>query len=157
MNLSPHFTKAEFEASEVAARLGLDNRLPPDLVPAAEDLCRHVLEPARAVLGPIRVNSGYRSKKVNSAVGGAWGSQHQFGQAADIIPLALNVSLLDLFGWIIKNTPFDQAILEFSSWAHVSYTPTPRGNVLVAARVPGKKRAVYTAITAEQMAALETP
>ena len=108
MNLSQHFTLAEFCASEVAARRGLDNTIPPEFIPNAVALCENVLEPARAVLGPIRINSGYRSsKKVNSAVGGAWGSQHTLGQAADIIPLALNVRMFDLFEYIYKNLPFD--------------------------------------------------
>lgn len=155
MNLSKNFTLGEFCASEVAARLGLDNSIPPELIPNAVALCENVLEPARAVLGPIRVNSGYRSKKVNSAVGGAWGSQHQFGQASDIIPLAQNVRMFDLFEYIYKNLPFDQLIWEFSgAWVHVSYTPSPRRNVLAAVAAPGKKRAVYTEITSEQIAAL---
>ena len=155
MNLSQHFTLAEFCASEVAARRSLDNTIPPELIPNAVALCENVLEPARAVLGPIRVNSGYRSKKVNSAVGGAWGSQHTLGQAADIIPLAANVRMFDLFEYIYKNLPFDQLIWEFSgAWVHVSYTSTPRRNVLVASALPGKQRAVYAEVGPEQIAAL---
>ena len=157
MNLSAHFTLAEFTASEVAARRGLDNRMPDELIPDAIALCENVLEPARAALGPIRVNSGYRSKKVNSAVGGAWGSQHTLGQAADIITLGINVRMFDLFEYIYKNLPFDQLIWEFSgSWVHVSFAPVLRHTVLAAVAVPGKKRAVYTEIGAEQMASLAT-
>lgn len=154
MNLSKHFTLTEFCASEVAARKGLDNTMSPLLVDNAVELCENVLEPARRALGPIRINSGYRSKKVNSAVGGAWNSQHQYGRAADIIPLAQNVGIFDLFDYIYKNLPFDQLIWEFGAWVHVSYTPEPRGLVLVAAQVPGKKRAAYTEVTAEQIASL---
>ena len=154
MNLSTHFTLIEFCASEVAARRGLDNTMPSELIPNAVALCETVLEPARAVLGPIRVNSGYRSKKVNSAVGGAWGSQHQFGQAADIIPLGINVPLFDLYEYIYKNLLFDQLIWEFGSWVHVSFAPVLRHTVLVAAAVPGKQRATYTEVGPEQIAAL---
>ena len=155
MNLTEHFSLAEFCASEVAARNSLDNTIPAELIPNAVALCENVLEPARAVLGPIRVNSGYRSKQVNSAVGGAWNSQHQFGQAADIIPLATNVRMFDLFEYIYKNLPFDQLIWEFSgAWVHVSYAPVLRHTVLAAVAVPDKKRAVYTEIGAEQMASL---
>ena len=155
MNLSQHFTLAEFCASEVAARRGLDNTIPPEFIPNAVALCENVLEPARAVLGPIRINSGYRSKKVNSAVGGAWGSQHTLGQAADIIPLALNVRMFDLFEYIYKNLPFDQLIWEFSgSWVHVSFAPVLRHTVLVASAVPGKPRAAYVEVGPEQIAAL---
>ena len=154
MKLSEHFDLVEFCASEVAARRGLDNTIPPELIPNAVALCQNVLEPARAVLGPIRVNSGYRSKKVNSAVGGAWGSQHTLGQAADIIPLGPNVPLFDLFDYIYKNLLFDQLIWEFGSWVHVSYNSTPRRNVLVASALPGKQRAVYAEVGSEQIAAL---
>jgi hypothetical protein len=157
LNLSTHFTLIEFCASEVAARRGLDNTMPSELIPNAVALCETVLEPARAVLGPLRVNSGYRSKKVNSAVGGAWGSQHQFGQAADIIPLAANVSLVDLYVWLYRNNKaWDQLIFEFSSWIHVSATPNPRRNALVAVSVPGKKRASYAPLTEEQIDAMAT-
>lgn len=157
MNLSQHFTLSEFCASEVAARRGLDNSLPPELLPNALALCENILEPARAALGPIRINSGFRSKKVNTQVSGAKNSQHQLGQAADIIPLGLNVKMFDLFEYIYKNLPFDQLIWEFSgAWIHVSYAPVLRHTVLAAVAVPGKKRAVYTEIGAEQMASLAT-
>ena len=154
MQLSQHFTLSEFCASEVAARRGLDNTIPPELIPNAVALCENVLEPARLALGPIRINSGYRSKKVNSAVGGAWGSQHQFGQATDIIPLGINVPLFDLFDYIYKNLPFDQLIWEYGSWVHVSFAPVLRHTVLVASAVPGKPRAAYVEVGPEQIAAL---
>ena len=154
MQLSRHFTLEEFCASEVAARRNLDNTIPPELIPNAVALCEHVLEPTRFALGPIRINSGYRSKKVNSAVGGAWGSQHTLGQAADIIPLGINVPLFDLFDYIYKNLPFDQLIWEFGSWVHVSYNSSPRRVVLVASAVPGKPRASYVEVGPEQIAAL---
>ena len=157
--LSPNFSVLEFCASEVAARRGLDNAIPAELIPNAVALGENVLEPARAVLGPIRINSGYRSPGkdgLNRAIGGAFHSQHCLGQAADIIPLGNNVRLFDLFEYIYKNLPFDQLIWEFGSWVHVSYTPTPRGNALVAAMVPGKKRARYTEITSEHFAQLSS-
>jgi len=157
LNLSQHFTLAEFCASEVAARRGLDNTIPPELIPNAVALCENVLEPARAALGPIRVNSGYRSRALNLKIGGAVKSQHILGQAADIIPLAANVTVFDLFQWIHQNCPFDQLIFEFDgAWCHVSYAPVLRHTVLAAVAVPGKKRAVYTEIGAEQMASLAT-
>jgi hypothetical protein len=155
LNLSESFTYAEFCASEVAARAGIDNRMPDEVMSSAIALCENVLEPARAALGPIRINSGYRCKALNTKIGGAWGSQHQFGQAADIIPLAAGVSTWDLLRWIYKNCPFDQLIDEFSgSWVHVSYAPVLRRVVLVAAALPGKKRAVYREIGPEQIEAL---
>jgi hypothetical protein len=76
------------------------------------------------------------------------------GQAADIIPLGLNVNLFELFEYIYESLPFDQIIWEFGAWVHVSYTSTPRRNVLVASALPGKQRAVYAEVGSEQIAAL---
>ena len=154
MNLSQHFTLAEFCASEVAARRGLDNTIPPEFIPNAVALCENVLEPARAALGPILITSGFRAKKVNSQVGGAVRSQHILAQAADIIPLGINVPLFDLFDYIYKNLPFDQLIWEYGSWVHVSFAPVLRHTVLVASAVPGKPRAAYVEVGPEQIAAL---
>ena len=48
--------------------------------------CLMLLEPARQVVGPIIINSGFRNAQVNRQVGGVSGSQHLLGQAADIRP-----------------------------------------------------------------------
>ena len=48
--------------------------------------CLMLLEPARQMVGPIIINSGYRNPRVNSLVGGVRNSQHLLGQAADIRP-----------------------------------------------------------------------
>ena len=154
MNLSAHFTVEEFTASEMAARNGIDNSLPAAWHPSAISLCERVLEPARAALGPLRINSGYRCAALNTLIGGAWGSQHQFGQAADIIPLAPGVTLFQLFERIVKSVTFDQVIWEFGAWVHVSYSTVPRGGILVASRMPGKKRAAYREITSDQLSTL---
>ena len=47
-------------------------------------LCCTVLEPLRALVGPLRVNSGYRCEAVNAAVGGSSNSAHLYGRAAVI-------------------------------------------------------------------------
>lgn len=155
IQLSDHFTLKEFEASEVAARLSIVNTMPPVWWPSAIKLCQEVLEPVRTQFGPIRINSGYRCKELNTKIGGAWGSQHQFGQAADIIPLAKGVTPRDLLKWIVKNVPFDQAIDEFGgAWCHVSYAPILRGEVLAATALPGRKRATYIKLTSSEIDAL---
>ena len=67
MNLTPHFTVAEFEVTNT----GLENFLPEDLVPRARALCSAVLEPWRERVGPLKVTSGFRSRAVNRAIPGA--------------------------------------------------------------------------------------
>lgn len=112
-----------------------------------EALCRLVLEPIRAHFGrPIRINSGYRSRTLNAAVGGSNTSQHSLGQAADIE--VDGVDNRTLAKWIERNLQFDQLILEGAKrgdpnagWVHVSYGPRHRKSVLTAS-FPGPK---YTA------------
>lgn len=85
MQLTPHFSLAELAASSTAASKGLDNAPTPE---AAQHLVRtaEMLERIRSALGvPITVTSGYRSRVVNQAVGGAATSDHQRGMAADIL------------------------------------------------------------------------
>ena len=48
--------------------------------------CLMLLEPARQVVGPILINSGFRNPRVNALVGGVANSQHLLGQAVDIRP-----------------------------------------------------------------------
>ena len=53
-----------------------------------------LLLPIRAFWGlPVRVLSGYRSKRLNAIVGGSEGSQHMRGEAADIRPVIDNASM----------------------------------------------------------------
>lgn len=95
----------------------------PDMV-ATENLHRLVdrlLDPLRAMMGvPIIVNSGYRSPKVNQAVGGAKNSNHLYGYAADITAGTrfLNRAIFKL---IKDNFEFDELIDEQNySWIHVA-------------------------------------
>lgn len=122
MNLSEHFTREELSITHQ----------PFANVPGAAEtraltiLCEKVLEPVRRHFGRTTINSGYRSPKVNAAVGSKPGSQHMLGEAADIeVPGVPNATLA---AWIRDNLAFDQLILEAyhagdpsSGWVHVSY------------------------------------
>jgi len=87
-------------------------------------LAENVFEPVREYLGvPIRINSFYRGKEVNKAVGGSPTSQHTLGEAIDIDAGYLNIKI---WNYIIENLEWDQIIFEFGteynpSWIHVSY------------------------------------
>jgi len=84
------------------------------------DLCADVLDKVRILCGPIIVSSGYRSSEVNSFVGGARGSQHLYGMAADIQSRKLTPK--ELFQRIMDaDIQYDQLILEFDRWVHISY------------------------------------
>ena len=138
-----YFTIEELTKSPTATRLGISNKPSSDIVAALERLVDNVLDPLREAWGaPIKVSSGYRCPKLNAAVGGARGSQHMYGQAADIHTLGDrpedNRKLRDLL--ISLNLPFDQLIDEFNcNWLHVSYRASGnRGQILSAKKVKGK-------------------
>ena len=140
MNLSNHVTKSEFEMSPTAIRLGIDNQMNESQTTKAILLCVNVFEPIRAKVGhPIKINSGFRSAKLNKKIGGSTTSQHCKGEAMD-----LDLHDKELFEWIIKNITFDQLIAEFpsqgkASWFHISYKEgRNRKQVLVAIKKAGK-------------------
>ena len=121
--------------SDIAARFGWDNS--PDGMSLA-NLMRlsQLLELVKtAVKGkPVIVNSGYRSKQVNDAIGSKDTSQHRIGCAADIrVPGMTPRQVVE--ACIAAQVPFDQIILEFDSWTHVSITndagATPRNQTLI--------------------------
>lgn len=118
--ISPHFSLDEFCVSRAAVRHGLDNTPSPEAVARLQSLCEHLLEPLRVILDmPVKITSGYRCSAVNIAVGGAPGSQHTRGEAADIhVP---GLSLDDLYEIIRARCDYDQCIRE-SGWVHVSWT-----------------------------------
>jgi zinc D-Ala-D-Ala carboxypeptidase len=69
-------------------------------------LVENLLDKAREQLGmPITVTSGYRSEKVNKAVGGVATSQHTKGEAVDLV-CRDNAKLFN----ILKTMNFDQLI-----------------------------------------------
>ena len=124
MKLSNSFNLIEFTSSETASRRGIDNTPSIAVIENLRLLCENVLQPLRDKYGKsINITSGYRSPKLNKAIGGSSTSQHCFGQAADI-----QVDKKDyLKVWeILKTLPFDQIIFEFGNesapdWIHVSF------------------------------------
>jgi len=140
MKLSSHFTLEEMTVSDYGARHGIANTPSDEEVENLRALCVQVLEPLRWACGqPIHVNSGYRCPEINSAIGGSKTSQHMKGMAADIrVPgMTPQDVFLKLTG---SQIIYDQAILEFDSWVHVSFNKFGgnRMQKLVARRVDGK-------------------
>lgn len=127
-----HFTINELTRSATAQRLGIDNTPPAEALAHLEALVEHVLDPLREAWGgPIHVNSGYRCRAMNKAVGGAAGSQHMRGEAADITVGSRldNARLYRLLQQL--DLPVDQAINERDfAWIHVSYGPRHRREYL---------------------------
>jgi uncharacterized protein YcbK (DUF882 family) len=87
-----------------------------------------LLELVKVALGgkPIMVNSAFRSKKVNDAVGSKDTSQHRVGCAVDIRVPGMTPDQV-VKAVITAKLPFDQLIREFDRWTHISIPNDPKG------------------------------
>ena len=127
IRLSPHFKLGEF--------LNLNKY--PQNVPTMQHVvnmaygCLMLLEPARQLVGPIIINSGYRSPRVNALVGGVKNLQHLIGQAADIRPKD-PCQFQHLVDFLKAHDLTDQ-LLTGNGWLHLSWAPfaTPRHYVRI--------------------------
>ena len=120
-----YFTLAEFLRSDTAAAQHIDNTPSCDVVEHLAALTENILDPLRAAYGqPIRVTSGYRCERLNSAVGGVPGSAHIRGDAADLQANDMKAFKAFVVEWLQKtHTRFDQCIVEKSGkteWVHIS-------------------------------------
>lgn len=120
-----YFTIEELCKSDTADELGIKNT--PDAVAIANmrELVENVLDPLREAWGgPITVNSGFRNKPLNIAVGGDTNSHHLYGMAADIT-VGTKDKNRKLFVMVQQlGLPFTQLIDEYGyRWVHISYDP----------------------------------
>ena len=123
-----YFTINELTRSTTARLNGIDNTPSQQVINNLTALVDNVLDPLREAWGkPIHVNSGYRCKALNTAVGGVPASQHMLGEAADITAGSreANRQLYSLMRQL--KLPVDQAINEYDfRWIHVSHGPRHR-------------------------------
>ena len=122
MKLTEHFTLAELTVTDHRT---LDNT--PDLA-ARLNLQRlaEFLETVKEVLGgkPVMINSAFRCKQVNDAVGSKDTSQHRIGCAADIrVPGMTPDEVVKAI--IAAGLGYDQLIREFDRWTHLSVPNKP--------------------------------
>jgi hypothetical protein len=124
MLLTPHFSLEELTVTD---HREFDN------IPNSSEInnlkrLAEMLEEVKALLGgkPIIVNSAFRSKQVNDAVGSKDTSQHRVGCAADIrVPGVTPDEVVKAV--IASGIAYDQIIREFNSWTHISVTTNPFG------------------------------
>ena len=135
MNLTANFTLEELTRSDAAARNGWDNTPNEAEIENLKRLAMLLQQVKTAVGGKaVMINSGFRNKQVNDSVGSKDTSQHRIGCAADLrIPGMTPRQVVE--ACITANVPFDQIILEFDSWTHISVPNTPdtkpRGQKLI--------------------------
>ncbi len=132
MNLTPHFTLDELTHTD---HRELDNTPNENEIANLRRLA-DFLEQVKVVLGgkPIMVNSAFRSKAVNDAVGSKDTSQHRIGCAADIrVPGMTPDEVVKAV--IASKIGYDQVIREFDRWTHISIPNTedaaPRHQALI--------------------------
>ena len=132
MNLTPNFTLDELTHTD---HREFDNT-PNDAELANLTRLADFLEQVKVVLGgkPIMVNSAFRCKQVNDAVGSKDTSQHRIGCAADIrVPSMTPDQVVKAI--IAAGIGYDQVIREFDRWTHISIPNTvataPRKQALI--------------------------
>lgn len=137
--ISKDFSYREFERSEVADAKHICNVITSfEVRDSIQALTENVLQPLRDAWGkPLKVNSGYRCKALNAAVGGVPTSQHVKGEAADIAagdPVKLARLAVKL------GLPFDQMIL-YPTFVHFSHklNGEQRGQICYNWRYKGEK------------------
>jgi len=130
MHLSPNFSLSRLVYSETAERSGIDNTPPPEVVENLKRLAAG-LEAVQALLGaPLEISSGYRCAALNEAVGGSGASQHLQGLAADFECPAFGTPLEIARAIQSSGLEFDQCILEYGRWVHLSFSDAPRRRLL---------------------------
>ena len=129
--ITPHFSYHEMTRLAWAERHHVNND--PDCLQLAalENLCRVLLEPLRGKFGPIRINSGFRSQRVNEGVHGVGNSKHLSGEAVDIY-LPDEETGRAYFRFIKQHVDFDQLLFEYNRfgamWIHCSVCLDPKEN-----------------------------
>ena len=124
MNLSPNFTLEELTITD---HREFNNEPNPNETANLVRLA-NLLEQVKVAIGnkPVMVNSAFRSKQVNDAVGSKDTSQHRIGCAADIrVPGMAPDAVVKAV--IAAKLPFDQLIREFDRWTHISIPNDPDG------------------------------
>ena len=125
--ISKHISYKEGVYSITAIRRGINNDPSNKQLANMELIAENIFEPLREYVGgPIKINSFFRSVKLNKAIGGSSKSQHCHGQAIDIDDTFGVVANSDMYNYIKNNLDFDQLIWEFGdddnpNWVHVSY------------------------------------
>jgi hypothetical protein len=148
--ISKYVSYTEVIRSSTAIKKGIDNTPTPIQLERIILVAKRVFDPLRIWCGgKVKINSVFRSKKLNSNIGGSRTSQHMAnkGAAMDIDDIYGYKTNLEMFHYIKDNLDFDQLIAEFPvkgqpRWIHVSYNECcNRKNVLIATK--SNKKTVY--------------
>ena len=146
--ISKHISYHEGTYSQTGIRKDLDNTPDDDQLKRMEEVAENLFEPLREwVGGPIKINSFFRGKPVNTAIGGSRKSQHMKGQAIDIDDTFGHKTNAEMYHYVKDNLDFDQLIWEFGTdknpnWLHISWVShrPNRKKLTIAKKVNGKTK-----------------
>ena len=136
MNLSTHFTLEQMIRSTIAARRGIDNFPPPQIINELKKICERLEDVRKLLQYPIYITSGYRCSTLNKIVSKNPRSKHVDGLAADFTcpdfgnPKQIVEKIRD------SNIIFDRCILEFynpntgDGWVHIDVGTESRKMIL---------------------------
>lgn len=106
MKVSEHFDREEFACKCGCGYAVVDIEL------------LRLLERVRLHFGkPVKINSACRCEKHNKAVGGADGSKHKLGIAADIVVKDVDAS--EVYNFIDRHLPNTLGLGNYNSFTHV--------------------------------------
>ena len=132
----------ELTRSDVARAKNIDNKPTPEHEAHLVEMVEKLIDPLREQWAvycanehigtpQLRMSSGYRSKKLNAAVGGSATSSHTVGYALDIIPMNGRLKEFKQFcRRYLEDKKFDQMISEDENkadtpaWIHIGYKHT---------------------------------
>lgn len=145
-NLSLHVSYDEATHSQTASREGIDNTPTPEILAVMKITALNVLEKARELVSsargkdtPIYISSFYRCPKLNGDIpGSSRTSQHEKGEAIDMMVNETDFTKADLFALIKAKMQFDQLIWEYGddkqpAWVHCSFSSTHNRNEILKA------------------------
>jgi len=132
VNLSPHFTLEELTHSNTAARLNIDNTPTVEVIDNLTFLAKE-LENVRTLLShPMLISSGFRCYALNDFLGSKRTSSHTKGLAVDFISPSYGNPRSIVSAIVKSDINYDQVILEYDRWVHLSFHPTqPRKQALI--------------------------
>jgi zinc D-Ala-D-Ala carboxypeptidase len=132
MKLSPHFSLEELTHSNTATRLGIDNTPTVEIIDNLTFLAKE-LENVRTLLShPMLINSGFRCHDLNDFLGSKRTSSHTKGLAVDFISPSYGNPRSIVSAIVKANINYDQVILEYDRWVHLSFHPEhPRNQALI--------------------------
>ena len=147
-NLSTHLSYKEAVRSNTAIRQGIDNNPTCDQLVVMKNLAENFFEKLRSEMSTdvsIKVNSFYRSKELNTLIGGSSRSDHMV--ASDVAAIDLDDTYSQKYGiynrhiflYILENMDYYKLIWEYEDdptpegkasprWVHVSYSTDPKKN-----------------------------